>query len=492
MAPKPGGRRILPFRIPFFRIFYSTTYTLLYIFTLCMIAITPTTLIYTAIQARAFQYLFMIGGVYLLLAIITIFIYSSRLYTNRTVLAAVGKAYLPIEDGEVGKSIRKMIVKQLERSAIVAWESRPRDLFGEILEAEKEGVLPPETGSIGRNDYTVGRIIQVDPVRPPWRVVRHPGWSSPSQREDNDYPDVQFANVIAELPNLVEARAVSLAPADPALGSNDMADPAVIDLLKRSPTMGMRDYLTQLSYLGLVNPPELAQTFLRQYEHARFCGRPCTEDEFADLMTTFSELLAGMMALEPAIVEQIRAQTGGDASSISSTEDLTGTPRANNAAQYRTPNARPARSSTSSLIMSPVTAREAVSRDITPFTTRQQDASVESLSSVIHNISQNPESYQQRNASSSSLESASMTDVIPEMSAEIVVPVRPTELRYAKMVFEGQAHAGYNRQEVHRMLKTRCLLVDCCAKRLQGPSCLGGDACEDDDAEFAVVLCDLM
>ncbi|KAK3623328.1 hypothetical protein LTR22_024439 [Elasticomyces elasticus] len=396
MAPKPGGRRILPFRIPFFRIFYSTTYTLLYIFTLCMIAITPTTLIYTAIEARAFQYLFMIGGVYFLLAIITIFIYSSRLYTNRTVLAAVGKAYLPIEDGEVGKSIRKMIVKQLERSAIVAWESRPRDLFGEILDAEKEGVLPPETGSIGRNDYTVGRIIQVGPVRPPWRIVRHPGWSSPSQREDNGYPDVQFANVIAELPNLVEARAVSLAPADPALGNNRMADPAVIDLLKRLPTM------------GLVNPPELAPMFLRQYEYARFCGRPCTEDEFSDLMATFAELLAGMTALEPAIIEQIRAQTLGDASSISSTEDLTGTPRADNATQYRTPNARPARSSTSSLIMSPVTAREAVSRDITPFTTRQQDPSVESLSSVIHNISHNPESYQQRNASSSSLESASM------------------------------------------------------------------------------------
>ncbi|EMC97779.1 hypothetical protein BAUCODRAFT_56521, partial [Baudoinia panamericana UAMH 10762] len=297
------------FRIPFFRIFYSTTYTVLYIVTLLFLAIAPASLIWTAITNHAYQYTFMIGGVYVLTALTAIFIYSSRLYTNRTVLAAVGKPYIPIEDGEVGSSVRRMIVKQLERSAIVSWESRPRDLVGEIVEAEVEGILPPETMSVGHNDYTVGRVITVDPARPPWGRVRHPGWSSPSHADENKYPNVQFADVVEELPNLVEARAVSLAPSDPLTTPKDgqvVADPAVVELLSRPQTMGMRDYLTQLSYLGLVNPPEVGTSFLQQYEHSRFCGRPTSEDEFASLMSSFSELLAGMTALNPAIVNQIR------------------------------------------------------------------------------------------------------------------------------------------------------------------------------------------
>ncbi|KAK0314087.1 hypothetical protein LTR91_021789 [Friedmanniomyces endolithicus] len=428
MAPPSGRRRILPFRVPFFRIFYSTTYTLLYIFTLAMLLITPASMIYSAVEAYAFQYIFMIGGVYILLAAITIFIYFSRLYTNRTVLVGVGKAYLPIEKGEVGKQVRKMIVKQMERSAIVAWESRPRDLYGEILAAEKEGLLPPEAGGVGRNDYTLGRIIQIDPARPPWRIVRHPGWSSPSQRDDNQYPNVQFSDVIAELPNLIEARAVSLAPADPTMTPRDgrsIADPAVADLLTRPATMAMRDYITQLSYLGLMNPPETAQTFLRQYEHARFCGRPCTEDEFAKLMATFSDLLAGMVGLEPAIIEQIRAQTGEDAASMSSAEadplENRAQLRSGSTAAYRTPSPVPAHSPASSVLRSPVTAREALSCDITPFATHQHGPSGESFGSVIH-YAPNPaedEVSRQRTARSSSLGSASMVSFASDAGSVI-------------------------------------------------------------------------
>ncbi|TKA44231.1 hypothetical protein B0A55_13389 [Friedmanniomyces simplex] len=206
---------------------------------------------------------------------------------------------------------------------------------------------------------------------------------------------------------------------------NSMADPAVVDLLRRPATMAMRDYITQLSYLGLVNPPEVAQTFLRQYEHARFCGRPCTEGEFADLMATFSELLAGMIGLEPAIIEQIRAQTGEDASSISSADadalDDRALPRTNSTIDYRTPSPVPAQSPASSLLRSPVTAREAASRDITPFTTHQQDPSVESFGSVIHNVPHRAEdeSFQRRNASSSSLESASMVSFASDAGSVI-------------------------------------------------------------------------
>ncbi|KAF2770486.1 hypothetical protein EJ03DRAFT_257250, partial [Teratosphaeria nubilosa] len=256
-------------------------------------------IIWTAVHNKAYQYVVVVGGVYVLTVSLAIFIYSSRLYTNRSVLAGVGKAYIPIEKGELGHGIRKMIVKQLERSCIVAWESRPRDSEDSII-----------------HNYTVGRIIPVDPENPPWGKIEHDGWSSPSHRDDNANPHVQFADVVAELPNLIEARAVSLAPPDPTMtptqdGQPVIADSTVVELLRRPENTGIREYLTQLGYLGLIQPSTIAQTFLPQYERARFCGRPMSAMEFNNLMKTFSLLLSGMSQLDPEIIHQIRAQTGG-------------------------------------------------------------------------------------------------------------------------------------------------------------------------------------
>jgi len=387
MARKKDHRQVLPFRIPFFRIFYSTTYTTLFILCLALLAITPASLIWTVVESSAYQYIFMVGGVYILTGLLTIFIYTSRLYTNRTVLAGVGKAYIPVEAGEVGKSVRKMVVKQLERSAIVAWEARPRDLMGEILQAEKSGVLPPESMSAGHNDYTVGRIISVDPASPPWGRVRHAGWSSPSHADENTNPDVQFATVIQELPNLIEARAVSLAPPEPTLTSVDkphaMADPVVVGLLRRSETMGLRDYLTQLSYLRVCDQQDILQDFLRQYEQARFRGRPLVEAEFSSLMTTFAELLAGMTELDEEIIAQIRAQSA-NAAPFSRAEGLDRAPSETSSVVHgtmKTPS--PCSESSAYSSRSPVTARTRLSRTTTPYLQAEQP-STESFSSVIH------------------------------------------------------------------------------------------------------------
>lgn len=384
---KVGARRLRVPKIPFFRVFYSLTYTILYLLTIVFLAITPITMIYTTIQQTALQYTVMIGGAYVLTAIIVIFIYSSRLYTNRSVLSAVGKAYIPVEDGEIGKGVRKMIVKQLERSAIVAWESRPRDLYGEILLAEQDGLLPPETDSVNRNDYLVGTEIRVDPVHPPWGDVQHLGWSSPSHTIDNKTPNVQFDNVVHELPHLIEARAVSLAPADPALtpvpGEPQSADPVVVDLLKRPASMAMREYLTQLSYLGLVQPAAVGQKFLSQYERARFAGQPISVDGFNSLMKTFAELLTGMTTLDDAIVDEIREQTKSDSEDVG--PPMLSLPFGGDGVSARTPS--PRHSSPQSTARTPVTAREGFSsRAATPYL--QQDApSQETLGSVIHNSS---------------------------------------------------------------------------------------------------------
>lgn len=372
-------------RIPFFRIFYSTTYTTLYAIELGLLAITPASLIDAAIGSSAFQYVFMIGGIYVLTAAMAIFIYSGRIYTHRSVLADVGKAYIPIEEGELGKKVRKMIVKQLERSAIVAWESKPRDLEGEVIAAECRGTFPLETTSgIGHQNYKVGRILAVDPAHPPWGYIRQAGWSSPSHSGKNTSPNVQFAEVIAELPNLVEARAVSLAPPDPMMTPRDdqsMADPAVVDFLKRPEKMGMRDYLTQLSLLGLINPPTLGQAFLRHYERARFCGFPISENEFDVLMQNFAELLSGMTELQPAIVEQIRTQAAERHRELEVSE--VSLPKIGRVSNYATPSPSP-QSPLVSDMFSPKTACEDMSRNVTPYLRQQQPPSIESFSSVIH------------------------------------------------------------------------------------------------------------
>ena len=382
------GRRIYLPRIPVFRVFYSLTYTLLYFITLVFLAITPVSMSYASIEQNAIQYSVMLGSTYVLTIFIAIFIYSSRLYTNRSSMSAVGKAYIAIEDGEVTKAVRKMIVKQLHRSAIVAWESRPRDLYGEIIVAGQEGLLPQESdSSVDKNDYLVGTEIRVDPQNPPWGDVQHPGWSSPSHSDNNKTPHVQFDTVIAEMPHLIEARAVSLAPPDPLLtpveGQPQAADPLVVDALKRSPNIPMREYLTQLSFLGLITT-KVGASFLPQYEKARFSGKAVPAKQFDSLMSAFAAVLSGMTVLDSVIVDEVRKQTlAREEDSDMSLPHLT-LPAEDQLLAYRTPSDRPA--SPQSSHATPVTAHEGrSSRAVTPYI-HSSGVSKESLpSSVIHN-----------------------------------------------------------------------------------------------------------
>ncbi|RMX99998.1 hypothetical protein D0868_09244 [Hortaea werneckii] len=379
MAPTTiRGHTVLPFRIPFFRIFYSTTYTILYIIALCLLAITPTSIIFTAVDSKAYQYVFMVGGTYLLTAILAIFIYSSRLYTNRSTLAGVGKPYIPIEKGELG---RKECDGDVGSEAARYQE--------EIIAAEGAGVLRPVDKVYGGSDgYIVGRILEVDPSDPPWGRISHAGWLGPSWKEGDKHAAIQCADVIAELPHIIEARAVSLCPPDilpTAEGEETIADPAVLDLLRRPATMGLREYLTQISYLGLCPSPETTQDFLNRYERARFCGQPVTEREFKEMMLVFSELLSGMNELRPEIVAEIRAQMEdrADEEEEKEAESLVPLNTAENTNNgVETPSTISSRSPRSS-ILSPITAKEAQSRDVTPFLQQRPQESEETLESVI-------------------------------------------------------------------------------------------------------------
>lgn len=271
------------------------------------------------------------------------------------------------------------------------------------MKAEKEGWISGEDGQEGtfdREQWTVGTAIVIDPANPPWGKVSHAGWTAPTHARGETLGNLQFATVIAELPHLIEARAVSLAPPDPNEEAGffneqevPVADMVVVETLRRQKTMGLREYLTQLSYLGLINPPAVGQEFLSMYEKARFCGRPCLEHEFNDLMATFAQLLEGMAELHPDIVTEIRAQAGSESfpttsSSSTSTMDadrasLAMSEATGSVLHFATPEPPRSSSSSSSSAHSPVTARTAFSRAVTPYMQSSGLESEESFNSVI-------------------------------------------------------------------------------------------------------------
>ncbi|KAF2178308.1 hypothetical protein K469DRAFT_718404 [Zopfia rhizophila CBS 207.26] len=333
-------------RIPLFRIWYSTTYTVLFFILIILLGVTPGDTIYQSIRSNELQKLFVVGGVYLLTFLITILVYSTRLYTNRSVLQAIPKSYIPVEDGEVGRTVRRMIVKALKRSAIVAWESRPRDVRRELYGDDQTGTGPStaehnHSTFKQRSHLPDSTIISVSASSPPWGHVSHPGWASPIS---NDLPNLQYWNVVMELPNLIEAKAVSLAPPDPAVdvqlhtpGDTPMLpDAQVVALLQRPGAMGLREYLGRLSSYGLINPPSLGPKFLSQYEYARFSTQALTETEFRNLMAVFAEILNGMAELDPDIIEEARAESvDSETRSLAPSESSNGS--IGSAIHYRTP-----------------------------------------------------------------------------------------------------------------------------------------------------------
>jgi hypothetical protein len=306
-------------RVPtLFRIWYSTTYTVLFGLLLLLLAISPADTIYQSLRkspsrTSALQKLFVIGGVYTLTVLIVLLVYSTRLYTNRSVLQAIPKPYVPVEEGEVGSGVRRMVVKMLRRSAVVAWDCRPRDVRAEIRGgAVEDGEEKGERGQGKRKGST--NAVTVLPIKlhaEPWGYISHPGWASPAS---NDVPNLQYDNVVAELPNLIEAKAVSLAPPDPAVeghahaaqGTPMLPDAQIVALLQRPRAMGLRDYLARLGTFGLLNPPDVGPKFLALYEYARFSTHPLTEDEFRDIMAVFAEMLNGMTSLDPIAIASAR------------------------------------------------------------------------------------------------------------------------------------------------------------------------------------------
>ncbi|KAH8678355.1 hypothetical protein BX600DRAFT_451959 [Xylariales sp. PMI_506] len=327
MAQRKSTSRVV------FHFIYNTVYVLLCLLLAALVLITPGDVIRQAyIQTFQYSNIIIIAIAYCVTVLIVLFIYSLRLYVRRTVLASIPKASIPIGKGDVKKPVYDMIKKELSRSAAIAWEARPKVsglslsaavpvLGGEYLGGEEEDVREPGSFEAAAEDEKQHRHgipahwprlkkaatvesemgIALPPTQPVWGEIEHPGWGSPNSP---DLANVQYSAVLAELPNLIEGKAISLAPPDLELPEDPSAlDPEAVALLQRIPNMSMRSYVGRLVDLGVIRPSKDVADFLDVYERARYSTRPMPVHMFRRLMHLFAQLLRSTQPLDPAVID---------------------------------------------------------------------------------------------------------------------------------------------------------------------------------------------
>ncbi|CAL5874717.1 uncharacterized protein PFLUO_LOCUS9018 [Penicillium psychrofluorescens] len=278
------------------RFLNSSAFIFIAVIVFCLILLTPADAIYQCYVTQRLTDIFFITGAYVITFALALLIYATRIYTNRNTLTGIPRAWIPVEKEDVSKSVRRLVMEGLARSSVISYQARPRDT------------------SSDENGFPNYKTLIIDSNRPPWGAIEHPGWSSPASP---DLPDLPYNTVIRELPNLIEAKAVSLAPADTVYPDSELFDPSssignqsvpdtrVVEALQRPASLGLREYIRRLTALQIIQP-DLGAEFLSLYERARFSSRDVHESEFRDLMHTFAELLRGMTPLEPPVLDEIR------------------------------------------------------------------------------------------------------------------------------------------------------------------------------------------
>lgn len=259
-----------------FRIFYSTTFSILVLLLALLLLITPGDAISQSFENSDLWGIVTIAACHLCALLVCLFLYATRIYTTRSHLAAVPRSNLPVRKVDAPPKVRRLIAEGLERSAAIAYRAYPRDPSPSPLQA-----APYDRSSVAQDQALPGQ--QDSTIR--WSHISHVGWSSPSASIG---PSLHYASVVLELPHLVEAKAVSLAPPAPPT--------ALLALLQRRPASSLRAYLTHLATLVMLPPssamPLPAAYFLPCYDRARFGASPLSEQEFEVLMTAFGSLLA--------------------------------------------------------------------------------------------------------------------------------------------------------------------------------------------------------
>lgn len=277
------------------RILYRSVYILFYLILIGLLLITPGDIIQRSIRNHQRYNILSLALLYAATILIIAFVYATRLYVNTTALSAIPKAWVPIDKGDVRERVYKMICAGLNRSAAITFLSRPRDRSVADENASRENLFAQPRVPM-KTARTVG--LELGVLLPAkgtnWAGIEQPGWGSPNSL---DLPNLQYSTVLSELPNLIEAKALTLAPRD-ARATLDPTQPELdqdaVALLQRDPTMSLRTYIDNLIELGVVDADEQTADFLAQYENARFSTRALTNSEFRSLMHLFAELLRTM------------------------------------------------------------------------------------------------------------------------------------------------------------------------------------------------------
>lgn len=274
-----------------FRIVYASVYLLFYLLVLGLLLVTISDAISQSLRNEQIYNVWIIT-ISLVFTVVSVgFVYAFRLYINKTALASIPKAWVPIEKGDVKDVVYKTIAAGLNRSALIAFGARPRvDLMSAAplfkCDAKATKTAARELGVTLPSRHAV------------WGNIEHPGWASPLSP---DMPDLQYGTVLLELPNLVEGKALALAPLDPTAPTDrPTMDPDAAGLLQRSPSMSLRGYVDHLADLGVVPADTTTADFVLQYEHARFSNRPISNAQFRELMHLFAEVLRNMRPMDLA------------------------------------------------------------------------------------------------------------------------------------------------------------------------------------------------
>lgn len=329
-----------------FRIFYSTSFTITLLLLLSSLAATPVDTLYQSYRRQRVIDIFIVAGFYAVTALVAGFMYASRLYTTRSLLRDIPKVYMPVDKSDLpGKRVWRLIEDCKSRSAVINYQARPRvrrrERESERARQRIEELLRPEHAK----EYLV--------FEPQWGSIAHRGWSSPANAE---LAGLNYETVVAELIDLIEARAVSLIPVNDAAERDQEGGPAMdeyaVDSLRRPEEYGMRQYIDRLIYLEVLKDELLTAAFATAYERARFSPIPLHDDEFRDLMRIFAELLRNMTAPNLDRLDQPDewSSLSEDSSSAQSLERQESKQKRSSL----TPNLTPASTSTSSLATSVV------------------------------------------------------------------------------------------------------------------------------------------
>jgi hypothetical protein len=305
----------------FFRLVYRFLYLLLNLLLMTLLVAAPGDMIRQALNSGQSYLILVIAICYFLTIAVVAFVYAMRLYISRSVLASIPKSWIPIGKGDVSEDVRDVIVESLSRSAAIAYHARPR--LG-VETATLEGAeSSQEDATVGNGEKQAGKAKKqrerapgLPPLKEVWGDIEHPGWASP---ESPDLPDLQYTTVLLELPNLMEAKALTLAPPDPDSASDPPTlDPEAVALLQRTEEMDLRRYLAHLAELECLEPSSDTAKFIMLYEYARFSTHPVSNAQFRELMHLLAEILRHMKPLTPEMLQSLLDEEDGDDDDASS------------------------------------------------------------------------------------------------------------------------------------------------------------------------------